>query len=83
MGEMEEFNLTPLAKQWVVEQFLEFVQDKPERVKYFKFDVREFNDFLATYIHDYLNMRGTVAAYDKTATSLCYSRSHMYKKLKK
>lgn len=79
----ENFNLTPLAKEWCVNQFLQFIDDRPERITHFTFDVREFSDYFAKYVNDYLIVHGVSAPHDKTATALCYSRSQMYRKLGK
>ena len=81
--EIRPFDLTPLAKQWVVEQFQLFVEDQPERVEKFTFDVRELGDYFADYVHTYLLRHEVPAAADKTATIMRYSRGHMYKKLEK
>ena len=81
--EIRPFDLTPLAKQWVVEQFHAFVEDDAERVEIFTFDVRELGDYLADYVHTYLLRHEVPAAADKTAKVLRYSRGHMYKKLEK
>lgn len=79
----EDFNLTPLAKEWAVNQFHQFVGDEPKRVALFTFDMREFCDFFMKYVNDYLIMHEVAAPNDKTAKSLCYSRSQTYRKLKK
>ena len=81
--EIRPFDLTPLAKQWVVEQFHAFVEDDAERVEKFTFDVRELGDYFADYVHTYLLRHEVPAAADKTATIMRYSRGHMYKKLEK
>ena len=79
----ENFNLTPFAEKWAVNQFLQFVGDEPKRVALFTFDMREFCDFFLEYVNDYLIKHEMAAPNDKTAKALCYSRSQIYRKLKK
>ena len=81
--EVRPLDLTPLAKQWVVDQFNAFVEDDAERVENFTFDVRELGDYFAEYVHLFLMQHEVTGAADKTATVMRYSRGHMYKKLEK
>jgi hypothetical protein len=80
---MKDLDLTPLALQWVKEQFLLFVGDEPERAESFRFNSRELGRDFAAFVHLYLLKHEIPAPADKTAEIACYSRAHMYRILEK
>lgn len=57
-----DYDLTPLAEDWFVEQFEQFVQGNEKRITHFKFDVRAFLRFVLRFVLDYQLKRqwGTV-----------------------
>ena len=80
---IEDFDLTPLALQWVEEQFLVYVGDEPKRAEHFRFNSRELGHEFAKFVHSYLLKHEIPAPADKAADISCYSRAHMYRKLEK
>lgn len=54
---IQDFDLTPIAEDWFVEQFEQYVQGKEERVSHFKFDIRSFLRFVIRFVLDYQIMR--------------------------
>ena len=79
----QDFDLTPLALQWVEEQFLSYVGDQPERAERFRFNSRVLGHDFAEFVHLFLLKHEIPAPADKTADIACYSRAHMYRKLEK
>lgn len=79
----QDFNLTPMALQWVEEQFLSYVGDQPERAERFRFNSRVLGHDFAEFVLLFLLKHGIPAPADKTADIACYSRAHMYRKLEK
>lgn len=75
----QDFNLTPFALQWVEEQFLLYVGDKPECAEYFRFDSRTLGHDFAEFVHMFLLKHEIPAPAEKTADISCYSRAHMYR----
>lgn len=79
----QDFNLTPLALQWVEQQFLLYVGDEPVRAEHFRFNSRVLGHDFAEFVHMFLLRHNIPAPADKTADISCYSRAHMYRKLEK
>ena len=57
-----DFDLTPIAEDWFVNQFDGFVQGEEKRITHFEFDVRAFLRFVIRFVLDYQFKRqwGTV-----------------------
>ena len=51
--EIPTLNLTPLAEEWFVEQFEQFVQGDEKRIKHITFDVKEFTAFVINHVYQY------------------------------
>ena len=79
MKENQDFNLTPLALQWVEEQFVLFVGDEPKRAEHFRFNSRELGHSFAEFVHTFLLKHEIPAPADKTADIAGYSRAQMYR----
>ena len=79
----QHFDVTPLALQWIEEQFLLYVGDDPNRSEHFRFNSRELGHDFAEFVHTFLPKHEIPAPADKTAEISCYSRAHMYRKLEK
>lgn len=69
---MKSLYLTPLAKEWFVNQFIAFVDGNVERVHHFTFDVRDFALFVITFVYDYLHERHFRHATRDTGYALNY-----------
>lgn len=80
---MKELNLTPLAKEWFVNQFTDFVGDDVEKVDHFTFDVRDFVLFVVTFVYDYLHDRHFRHATRDTGYALNYEPRSVNKIIKK
>lgn len=52
-----DLDLTPIAKEWFIEQFEQFVQGNEKKVTHFNFDLRDFLRFVIRYVLDYQLMR--------------------------
>lgn len=79
----QDFDVTPLALQWVKEQFLQYVGDQSERAEHFRFNSRELGHDFAEFVHTFLLKHEIPAPADKTADISGYSRAHMYRILGK
>ena len=80
---MKRLELTPLAKQWFVEQFAQFIGENPERRDDFYFDVRDFCKSLILYVYDYQDDREWQHVAHKTAFMLNYEQRSVNKIIKK
>lgn len=80
---MKELNLTPLAKEWFVDQFSAFAGDDVEKVDHFTFDVRDFVLFVVTFVYDYLHDRHFRHATRDTGYALNYEPRSVNKIIKK
>ena len=79
---MKELNLTPLAKEWFVNQFIAFVGEDVEKVDHFHFDVRDFAQFVVTFVYDYLHNRHFRHATRDTGYALHYEPRSVHKIIK-
>ena len=80
---MKSLDLTPLAKEWFVNQFIAFVDGDVERVDHFTFDVRDFTLFVITFVYDYLHDRHFRHATRDTGYALNYEPRSVNKIIKK
>lgn len=79
---MKKLDLTPLAKEWFVNQFIAFVGDDVEKVNHFSFDVRDFILFVVTFIYDFLHDRHFRHATRDTGYALHYEPRSVNKIIK-
>lgn len=80
---MKELDLTPLAKEWFVTQFISFVGDDVTKVDHFHFDVRDFVLFVVTFVYDFLHDRHFRHATRDTGYALNYEPRSVNKIIKK
>ena len=80
---MRHLDLTPLAKQWFIEQFAQFIGTNPEKRDNFDFDVRDFCQFVILYVYDYQDDREWKHVAHKTAFMLNYEQRSVNKIIKK
>ena len=61
---IQDFDLNPIAEDWFVEQFEQFVQGDEKRVAHFRFDVKAYTAFVITHVYEYQYNRqwGTVTS---------------------
>ena len=79
---MKEFDLTPLAKKWFVENFVAFVNEDVSKVNHFHFNVRDFVLFVVTFVYDYLHDRHFRHATRDTGYALNYEPRSVFKIIK-
>ena len=79
---MKELDLTPLAKEWFVTQFISFVGDDVTKVDHFHFDVRDFVLFVVTFVYDFLHDRHFRHATRDTGYALHYEPRSVNKIIK-
>ena len=79
---MKELDLTPLAKEWFVTQFISFVGDDVTKVDHFHFDVRDFALFVVTFVYDFLHDRHFRHATRDTGYALHYEPRSVNKIIK-
>lgn len=80
---MRRFDLTPLAKQWFIEQFAQFLGENPDKRDFFDFDVRDFCQFVVLHVYDYQDDRKWGHVAHKTAFMLNYEQRSVNKIIKK
>lgn len=80
---MRNFDLTPLAKEWLVEQFVQFIGEDPVKRDFFDFDVRDFCQFVILHVYDYQVVRGWPHVAHDTAMMLWYEQRSVNKIIKK
>ena len=80
---MKRFDLTPLAKEWFVEQFAQFIGEDPVKRDFFDCDVRDFCQFVVLYVYDYQDERKWKHVAHKTAFMLNYEQRSVNKIIKK
>jgi len=79
---MKDLDLTPLAKEWFVSQFISFVGDDVTKVDHFHFDVRDFVLFVVTFVYDFLHDRHFRHATRDTGYALHYEPRSVNKIIK-
>ena len=79
----EFLDLTPLAKEWFVSQFVQFICDDATKVDRFVFDTRDFGRYVVNYVYDYQLVRGWAHVAHKTALMLNYEQRSVNKIRKK
>ena len=79
---MKSLDLTPLAKQWFVENFVTFVNEDVTKVDHFTFDVRDFARFVVSFVYDYLHDRHFRHAARDTGYALNYEPRSVNKIIK-
>jgi len=80
---MKRLNLTPLAKQWFMEQYAQFIGEDPGKRDFFYFDVRDFCQFVVQHVYDYQNDRQWKHVAHQTAFMLNYEQRSVNKIIKK
>ena len=69
---IQDFDLTPLAEQWFVLHFNQFVNDDEERRDHIYFDVKAFTRFVISHIYEYQYSRQWGAVTIHTAKIVHY-----------